>query len=111
MATSYYDQFHEICKNGVIFPEILNHHLGRSGNVSYVKVPVKSAEIHSNYQKVFNCLKDIPKFESELLFMYEFFVPQVVENAFWSLLKSCQQCFQKNILKKSKVYTRESEIR
>lgn len=29
MAAEYYDKLHEICKNGVIFPEIINHQKGR----------------------------------------------------------------------------------
>lgn len=57
MATEYYGRFHEICKNGVIFPEIVNHHKGRWSELSYFKNPVKSAEVYSNYQKVFADLK------------------------------------------------------
>jgi hypothetical protein len=102
MATSYSDRFHEICKNGVIVPEIINHHKGKAGELCYFKNPVKSAEVHSNYQKVFSYLNQLPNFESELLFMYEYFVPEALESAFWSLLKSCQSCFQKPLTLKAK---------
>lgn len=111
MATSYFDRFHEICKNGVIFPEIISYHKGRSGEFPYFKNPIKSAEIHSNYQKVFSYLKDLPNFDCELMFHYEYFVPEALENAFWSLLNSCHRCFSKNNHSKSRIYGRESMIK
>ena len=58
------ESLHEICKNGVIFPEIVNRHKGRGTDISYFKNPKRTAEINANYQKVFNYLKDLPTFSS-----------------------------------------------
>ena len=38
--------------------------------------------------------------------MYDYFVPEALESAFWSLLKSCQQTFQKINTNQKKVFNR-----
>lgn len=44
--------------------EILNYYRGRGKNISYFKEPKRSAEMHSNFQKVFTLLQEVPEFKS-----------------------------------------------
>ena len=53
-------------------------------------------------------MKEIPAFNSELAFHYEYFVPEVHEKAFWSLLKSLFKCFSKKMQTTQSIYLKES---
>ena len=88
----------------------MNRHKGRGTDISYFKSPKRAAEINANYQKVFNYLKDLPSFSSDLMFLYEYFVPEPQERAFWSLLKSVYKCFTKKFTSNNKnsLFSRDS---
>lgn len=70
LKISSLEDIHETFKNGVIFIEILSFYRGRRAEVSYFKDPKRSAEMHSNYQKLFSTLQLLPHFSSPLLFLY-----------------------------------------
>lgn len=61
-AINYSDQFHQICSSGVIFPELVNHHLSRGNKLYYNKNPQRNSEVHANYQRIFDYLKGLPTF-------------------------------------------------
>jgi hypothetical protein len=84
---------HSICKDGVIFMELVNYYRGRGKNLCFFKEPKRSAELHSNYQKLFALLQESPDFRSELTHQYEYFIPEAQPNAFWGLLSSIHSCY------------------
>ena len=55
-SIKFISQLHEICKDGVVFVEVVNYYKGRGREISYFKEPKRSAELHSNYQKLFTTL-------------------------------------------------------
>ena len=55
--------------------EIINHHAGKGNTLNYFRNPKRSTEIKANYEKVFNYLRELNSFNSELMFLYEYFVP------------------------------------
>ena len=66
----------EICKKGVIFPEVLNQKKQRTDpEIRYEAKPTKSSEIHANYRRVFDHLSKLNNFSSSFLYSYESFVP------------------------------------
>lgn len=86
VALRNYDNLHLICRNGVIFPEVVNYKKGREQKLKYEDKNPNATEIRSNYKRLFEYLKEFPQFPRELLFRYEYFVPDVNEAAFWQLL-------------------------
>lgn len=75
--------------------EVINYYRGRGKNLCFFREPKRSAELHSNYQKLFALLQEMPEFRSDLLGQYEYFVPEAQPNAFWGLLSSIYTCFVK----------------
>lgn len=57
-STKYLHQLHSICKDGVVFIEIMNYYKGRGKEVCYFKEPKRAAELNSNYQKLFAFLNE-----------------------------------------------------
>ncbi len=86
---------HSICKDGVLFMEVVNYYRGRGRNLCFFKEPKRPAELHSNYQKLFSILQESPDFKSQLTHQYEYFIPEAQPNAFWGLLSSIHTCYCK----------------
>ena len=87
------ETLHSVCKDGVIFMEIMNYYKGRGQELCYFKAPKRTAEMHSNYQKLFNAAQNIQEFTSELIHKYKYFIPEPQPNAFWSFLNTFHVCF------------------
>jgi hypothetical protein len=94
-SAKYVFELHTICKDGVIFLEVINYYRGRGRDLCFFKDPKRSAEMHSNFQKLFSLLQQLPEFKSDLLNQYEYFIPEAQPNAFWNLLSDLNGCLCK----------------
>ncbi len=63
-STKHLHELQTICKDGVIFMEAVSYCRGRGKDICFFRQPKKSAELHSNYQKLFAILQEIPEFRS-----------------------------------------------
>ena len=100
----------QICKNGVIFPELINQKKQRTDpEVKYEAKPTKSAEIHANYRRVFDHLAKLNNFASRFLYAYENFVPEVNESVFWAFIHEVMTYYKSSGKKKPQSVTKIPE--
>jgi len=76
----------KICRNGVIYADIINR-LEPRGEIlkGIARKPKKSAEIHANFQKIFDFFSKFEKMNKRFLFNYQPFL-EGNEGAFWGFL-------------------------
>lgn len=80
------NKFHKICRNGVIFADIINRIESKNEVLTGIaRKPKKTAEIHANYTKVFDFLAKFEKMNKRCLYCYEAFL-EGKEESFWAFL-------------------------
>lgn len=80
------NKFHKICRNGVIFADIINRMESKNEVLTGIaRKPRKTAEIHANYTKVFDFLAKFEKMNKRCLYCYEAFL-EGKEEPFWAFL-------------------------
>ncbi|KAL4432084.1 hypothetical protein ABPG74_014338 [Tetrahymena malaccensis] len=78
-------KLHKICKDGIIFADIINLMEGKNQIIKGLeRKPKKEAQITANYLKIFNYLKNFDKMNPR--YLSQQFLIQQNENIFWGFL-------------------------
>ena len=89
----------KICRNGVIFADIINRLESRDKAdilKGIARKPKKQAEIHANFTRVFDYLSKFEKMNKRFLYSYEPFF-EANEEIFWSFLDDIWHCFHSKL--------------
>ena len=92
------ERLFKICKNGVIFADIINRLESRQKSdvlKGITRKPKKPAEIHANYTKIFDYFKDLEKMNKRYLYCYDQF--QDNEDVFWGFLDDVWHFFHQKV--------------
>jgi len=80
-------KLHKICKNGVIFADIINRIDGRNQTVikGINRNTKKHSYINANYKKIFKYLRKIEKFNPRYLYASDY-LKEGNHNVFWGFM-------------------------
>ena len=98
-------KLHKICKNGVIFADIINRIEGRNQNIikGIHRKPKKKSYINANYQTVFKYLRLQEKLNPRYIYA-ERFLKEGNHNVFWGFLDDLWHFYHNKISKHDKRY-------
>lgn len=103
----------KICKNGVIFADIINRMESRHEVLTGInRKPKKTAEMHANYTKIFDFLSKHEKMNKRCLYSYASFLGDDEDNsnAFWALMDDIWHFYHSKMSKYDSRYQETKKI-